>query len=539
MLNGTMQETPLLVSGVLKHAAGTHGDREIVSRLIDEPVWRYDWSGCEARAGRLANALVEFGIRPGDRVTTLAWNTHRHMEIMYAVPGMGAVLHTANPRLADEQIIYTINHAGGRILFFDQNLASLVARISPQLKTIEYYVVLQEAQETSASNALDISYEALIEGHESRYDWPEFDENSGAIICYTSGTTGNPKGVLYSHRSIVLHALAAGLSGAMNLSAFDVILPGSSLYHANGWGIPFAAAINGCKVVLPADKLDGESLHELIVGEGVTMSAGVPTVWTMYLAHLEAIGEDVGDLRRIMIGGSALPRAMAVSFKQRGVEAVHALGMTETSPLIVVATPTPKLVSDEQTDTEEVLMTRQGRSMFGIEIRIVDEDGIPLPWDGASPGSLMVRGPWVVDHYFPDVPAADADGWFDTGDIATIDAFGFLRITDRKKDVIKSGGEWVSSIDLENAAIGYPGIRVAAVIGVYHPKWEERPLMIIEPHDGVEIDLDALREFLASQVAKWWLPDDIIIAPIPLTATGKVDKKPLRETYRNHLTTKI
>jgi len=535
MLDGLMQAWPLLISGMLRHAQKAHADREIVSRLIDEPLWRYDWAGCGKRSARLANALVRMGVGPGDRITTLAWNTHRHVELMYAVPGMGAVLHTANPRLADEHILYTLQDAASRILFFDRNLLPMVERLKPELRSVEHFVMLCDETRLGKDQNDVLSYEQLLHSEEADFTWPRLEECAGAILCHTSGTTGSPKGVLYSHRSITLHALAAGLSGSMSLTAFDAIMPASSLYHANGWGLPFAAAINGCKLVLPADKLDGASLHELITAEGVTMSAGVPTVWTMYLEYLRSAGSVAGNLERIIIGGSALPEATASTFAGYGIITVHALGMTEANPLIVVSTPTPSLLAAKGDDAEHILRTRQGRAIFGVELRIVDANGGELPWDGASAGNLHIRGAWVLDRYYPDVAATDSEGWFDTGDIATIDQFGFLRITDRKKDVIKSGGEWISSIDLENHALGCPGVRSAAVIGVYHPLWEERPLMIIETEDGATVTAQTMRTFLEPYVARWWLPDDVVVAPVPLTATGKIDKKVLRQRYQHHL----
>lgn len=530
-----MQQAPLLISGVLRHAASAHGERAIVSRLIDEPLWHYDWAGCAARAGRLAGALSAMAIAPGDRVTTLAWNTHRHLELMYAVPGIGAVLHTANPRLSDDQIAYTINHGGGRVLFFDRSFLQLVDRLRPRLSSIEHFVMLCAADAPLPDLFAMESYEELLARQADGFDWPFLDENGGAILCYTSGTTGNPKGVLYSHRSIVLHALAAGLSGALNLSAFDVVMPCSSLYHATGWSLPFATAINGCKFVLPCDRFDGAALHALIEGEGVTMAGGVPTIWTAYMAELERLGVGAGSLKRVLIGGSAVPRAMAAALGARGVAVLQAWGMTETSPLGVVAASCPKVAAMGEVAADDYLMTHQGRTIFGVELKIVDEAGAELAWDGESAGSVFVRGPWVVDRYFPDLPAADADGWFDTGDIATMDEFGYMRITDRKKDVIKSGGEWISSIDLENIACGCPDVRFAAVIGVYHPKWEERPLMVIEPKPGCNLSAETVHDFIKPHVARWWLPDAIVIAPVPLTATGKIDKRQLRESYRDYL----
>ncbi len=524
MLPGLMQDAPLQISAILTHAARAHGGREIVSKLVDEPLWRYDWAGCERRSRQAAQMLGTLGIAGGDRVSSLAWNTHRHLELFYAIPGIGAVLHTANPRLSDDQIAFTINHAGSRILFYEPNLADLVERLKPLLPAIEHYVLLAAP------------YESLIAAEDGAFDWPRFDENTAAFLCYTSGTTGDPKGVLYSHRSIVLHGMAAGLSSAFGFSAFDTIMPCSSMYHATAWGLPFTAAINGCKLVLPCDRMDGASLAGLILDEGVTFSGGVPTIWTMYLAHLETSGQGVGDLKRLVIGGSAVPRAMAETFRETyDVTVLQIWGMTETNPLGVIATPTPLLLAEGDDFAQEVILTRQGRMQFGIELRIIDDEGAPLPWDGEAAGKLQVRGPWVVARYYPDLPAADTGGWFDTGDIGTIDRFGFLRLTDRAKDVIKSGGEWISSIDLENAAVGCPGVRIAAVVGVYHPKWEERPLLVIEAHEGQAVTAAAIRAHLESRVVRWWMPDDILFDTVPLTATGKIDKKTLRDRYRDHL----
>ncbi len=535
MLEGLMQKAPLLISSILKHAASAHGDQEVVSRLIDEPLWRYDYRGLATRAAQAAAMLQRLGIGAGDCVSSLAWNTHRHYELFFAVPGIGAVLHTANPRLSDEQIAYTLNHAGSSVLLFDRSFAPIVARLRPQLANIRHFIALADRDCPDAGVPAP-SYETLIAA-EQPLDWPSFDENAGAILCYTSGTTGDPKGVLYSHRSVVLHAMAAGLNGAFGLSAFDCVMPCSSLYHGTAWGLPFAAAINGCKFVLPCDKMDGRSLQELIKSEGVTFSGGVPTIWTMYLDHLERSGEDAGSLDRLVIGGSAVPRAMAEKFQGKyGVTIRQLWGMTETSPLGVISTPTPKLVARGQDATDEVIWTRQGRLQFGIELKIVDEDGLELPRDGESAGKLLVRGPWTIERYFrSEKSALDADGWFDTGDIATLDGDGFMRITDRSKDVIKSGGEWVSSIDIENVAAACPGVKIAAVVGVFHPKWEERPLLVIEPHADVEICVKRVLAHLEPNIVKWWMPDAVVIDQVPLTATGKINKKVLRERYRDHL----
>lgn len=538
MIPGLMQERPLQIASILAYAAAAHPRREVVSRLVDEPLWRYDYAGLARRAAQAAWALRRMGVAPGERVSSLAWNTHRHLELFYGVTGIGAVLHTANPRLSDEQLAYTINHAESRALFFDRNLAAQVERIAPRLTTVRRFVELSAPPAQSAALAAD-SYEALLAAEEPAIDWPVFPESAAAFLCYTSGTTGEPKGVLYSHRAVVLHAMGAGLNAAFGFTAFDVVMPCSSLYHATAWGLPFVAPLCGAKLVLPCDRMDGAALHELIDGEAVTFSGGVPTIWTMYLSHLEQTGQTPRALRRVMIGGSAVPRAMAEAFKVRhGVETLQIWGMTETCPLGVIASPTPALAELGEPEMQEVLWTRQGRLQYGVEVRLVDDAGGEVPWDGVTPGALQVRGPWVVRRYYRQtVDACDAEGWFDTGDIATVDPNGFLRLTDRAKDVIKSGGEWISSVDLENVAAGCPGVRIAAVVGAPHPKWEERPILVVETHQGASLTAQEVLAFLAERVVKWWLPDRVVFEPVPLTATGKIDKKVLRERFRSALAT--
>ncbi len=537
MIPGLMQTVPLSTTAILRHAAANHGEREIVSRTVEGDLVRYGYADLGRRCEQLAKALIDLGVRSGDRVATLAWNTHRHLELFFAIPGLGAVLHTVNPRLFEDQIRYILAHAGSTVLLFDPSFADLVDRLAPLLPDLRVFVRLTDEAYHQPGAVGALCYETLVAAQTPGFDWPVVDENAGACLCYTSGTTGDPKGVLYSHRSIVLHAMAGGLSGAFGLSAHDVVMPCSSMYHATAWGLPYMAPLNGCKLVLPADRFDPASLHQLIVAEDVTLSGGVPTIWTLYLAYLAERDLRPNRLQRLVIGGSAAPRVMAETLKQRyGVSILQLWGMTETSPLGVVSTPSPALDALSEDERDEVLWTRQGRLQFGVELKIVDETGAEAPRDGATSGALMVRGPWVLRRYYRgDQDVVDADGWFDTGDIATIDPAGFMRITDRNKDVIKSGGEWISSIDLENAAVGCPGVRIAAVVGVPHPKWEERPLLVIEIHEGRAVTRDQVFEFLRPRIAKWWTPDDVVFASVPLTATGKIDKKVLRDTYRHHL----
>lgn len=536
MIPGLMQKRQLQIIDILKFAAQAHPAVEIVSRGIDEPIFRYNYKNLLRRSSQAARALQQVGVKPGDRVATLAWNTHRHLELFYAVPGIAGVLHTVNPRLSDDHIIYIINHAESAVLVFERTFIPLVERLSPSLTSVRTFILLSDVADDTRGPARALCYEAMLAGEQDHFEWPDVEENAGAILCYTSGTTGDPKGVLYSHRAIVLHALAAGLSGAFSITAFDVIMPCASMYHATAWGLPYIAPINGAKLVLPADKMSGEALHELIVTESVTFTGGVPTIWTMYLDHLTRSGGHTHALQRVMIGGSAVPQAMARTFAERyGVKVLQIWGMTELCPMGVVATPTPALLSRGETYAQDVIWSRQGRLQFGVEIKVITENGTEVPNDGITSGALLVRGPWTVQRYFKAKDdAVDSKGWFDTGDVVTLDGEGYIRITDRRKDVIKSGGEWISSIDLENAAAGFPGVKIAAVIGVPHPKWEERPVLVIEPHGGATVVPDEIMAHLANQVAKWCLPDAIYIDTIPQTATGKVNKQELRQRYAKH-----
>lgn len=533
---GLMQDVPLLISSLIRYAADYHGTREIVSRGTDGALHRYTYRQAYARACRLARSLEGLGIEPGDRVATLASNTHRHFELFYGVSGTGAVLHTVNPRLFDDQIRYIVNHAEDRLLFLDADFLPLVERLAPDLPTIEAFVLLADRDDmavTSLENVL--SYEDLLDGQPSDYEWPSFDERLASSLCYTSGTTGEPKGVLYNHRSTVLHALGAAQMGAMALGPDDCILPIAPMYHANAWAMPYIAPMVGAKLVLPGSNMDPASLLELINGEDVTFACAVPTIWTMMLEHLDASAASLPSLKRTTIGGSAVPRSMIERFRDRyGVDVLHLWGMTELSPLGTLASPTPSL--DALSDEERAgTLCKQGRVMYGLELKIVDKTGAVAPRDGETSGDLWVRGLWAASGYYrrEDEGMLDSDSWFPTGDVATLDAQGFMKITDRTKDVIKSGGEWISSIDLENVATGHPKVSQVAVIGVHHPKWEERPLMLVVPVKGATISPEEVLAFLDGKIAKWWVPDAVhVLDELPLTATGKIKKSDLRERYR-------
>jgi len=538
MLYGLMQDVPLMISALIDYAARYHGRREIVSRSVEGPIHRYTYAEAEARAKQLANALVRLGVKPGDRVGSLAWNTWRHFEMFYGVSGHGAVLHTVNPRLFAEQIVYIINHAEDRFVFLDLSFVALVEGIADRLATVKGFVIMTDEAHMPATTLKNARcYETLLKAERPDYAWPRFDERAASSLCYTSGTTGNPKGVLYSHRSTLLHAMAACQNSAMALSAMDSVMPIAPMYHGNAWSLPYLAAMTGCKLVLPGPKMDGASIEELINAEGVTFSVAVPTVFTMLLEHLERSGRKVPSLDRVAIGGSAVPASMIEIFREAyGVTVVQIWGMTETSPLGTMATVTPEVAALSETERRAVL-AKQGRVQFGLELKIIGQDGETVPRDGTTFGDMWVRSSWAASGYFKGEGGAklDNDGFFPTGDVATLDEHGYMRITDRTKDVIKSGGEWISSIDLENAAVGHEDVKQAAVIGVHHPKWEERPLLIVVSKEGRSPSREALLDHLRPRVAKWWLPDDVVfVKELPLTATGKIQKSRLREMFADY-----
>lgn len=539
---GLMQDRPLLISSLITHAARNHGDTEIVSKLGDGRIIRTDYSEIELRSRKLAQTLKGLGVSPGDRVATLAWNTHRHLELYYGISGLGAICHTINPRLFFEQVVFICNHAEDRVVFFDLSFVELAEKLAPFCPSIKAWVALCDSYELPRGVRLPglQSYEDLIAAQDGAYEWPLFDENTASSLCYTSGTTGDPKGVLYSHRSTILHSYAAAMPDSFNLSARDVIIPASSMYHANAWGVPYAATLVGAKLVLPGSQLDGASIVDLIGAEQATVSFGVPTIWSSVSQYLEKTSARIPSLKRLVIGGAACPLALMDTFRELyGVEVSHLWGMTETSPLGTVNVLKSK--HDDLPLAERAkLRSKQGRVVYGVELEIVNDAGEPLPHDGKAFGDLLVRGWWISSGYYKLDKAVLRDGgWFHTGDVATIDADGYVGITDRSKDVIKSGGEWISSIDLENAAVGHPSVAEAAVIGVHHPKWDERPLLIIVPKNAGELSKGDILEFLRGKVAKWWLPDDVLfVDEIPHTATGKIQKMQLRAKFADHLSTR-
>lgn len=538
MRTGMMQDWPLLVWRIIDHAAVNHGRREVVSLTCEGKKNRSTWASVRDRARQVAEALRRFGVKPGDRVATLAWNTHRHVECWYGISGMGAVAHTINPRLFEEQIAYIANHAGDRLLFLDLSFVKLVEALAPRLQTIEAYVLLTDRAHMPADSAIDfICYEDWIAGERTDAPWTEVPETAPAGLCYTSGTTGNPKGVQYSHRSNVLHAMAACMTDTFGIGARTVVLPIAPMYHANAWSIPYTAAMAGAKLVMGGPHFDAPTLHRLICDEKVDLALAVPTVWLSMLQHLEKTGETLPTLTRTGIGGSAVPQSMIEAFDRlHDVRVIQLWGMTEMSPLGTIGAPVPE-VADLPYAEEMAYRVKQGRGIFGVEMKIVDDAGRELPRDGVTFGRLMVRGPWIVASYFrgDGGEVLDSEGWFDTGDVATLDPLGYMQIVDRSKDVIKSGGEWISSIDLENMAVGCPGIAEAAVIGVPHPKWDERPLLILVRKPGASVTAEDVRSYLAPRIAKWWMPDAIeFVDEIPHTATGKIQKVALRERFRDY-----
>jgi fatty-acyl-CoA synthase len=535
-MRGLMGERPLLTTAMLQHAANYHPDTEIVSRSVEGPIHRYTYAEAERGARRLAKALLRLGIKPGDRVGTLAWNTWRHFELYYGVSGIGAVCHTINPRLYEDQIVYIVNHAQDRILFVDTSFVPLIERLRPRLPEDCRIVPLGSTETPLAANG---SYDELTAAENDDFAWPEFDERSASALCYTSGTTGKPKGVLYSHRSTVLHALGSSLPGAIALSASDTVCPVVPLFHACGWGTAYTAPMNGAKLVFPGPKLDGESLYELFEAEGVTVGLGVPTVWLGFDSYLRDASRNCTTLRWVLCGGSAVPRALLQAFEARGVAIVHGWGMTEMSPLGTTAAMKAKHQSLDAA-AQTTVKLKQGRPVFGVEIKIVDDTGQRLPHNGEAVGELLVRGPWIASGYYEDEEATSAavepDGWFHTGDVASIDPDGYVQLTDRHKDVIKSGGEWISSIDLENAAMADDAVAEAAAIAIPHPKWAERPLLIVVPRTGCRPEPKRLIALLARQFPKWMLPDDVVVLDeLPHTATGKVMKSKLREMFADYV----
>jgi 3-(methylthio)propionyl---CoA ligase len=540
---GLMQNQPLLISSLIDFAERHHGDVEIVSRRVEGDIHRYSWRDVATRSRQVANALDGMNLLFSDRVATLAWNGYRHLEIYFGVSGSGRVLHTINPRLHPDQIAWIANHAEDQVLCFDMTFLPLVQAVHAHCPNIRQYVALCERGKLPADSGIPnlVSYEAWIGAQPTTYQWPSFDENSASSMCYTSGTTGNPKAALYSHRSTILHAYAAALPDVMCLSARDSVLPVVPMFHVNAWGIPYSAALVGAKLVFPGPALDGKSVYELIEAEKVNYAAGVPTVWQMLLGHMKPNKLRFSTLKRTVIGGSACPPAMIDAFREDyGVEVLHAWGMTEMSPLGTLCTLKNKHLS-LPADEQMKIRLKQGRAIFGVDMKIVGEGGKELPWDGKTPGDLYVKGPWIVREYFkeeggnPLVPDEHGVGWFPTGDVATIDPDGYMQITDRSKDVIKSGGEWISTIDIENIAVAHPAVAMAACIGMKHPKWDERPIVAVVKKPGAEVTKEELLAFYEGKTAKWQVPDDIVfVDSIPLGATGKMLKTRLREMLKDY-----
>lgn len=538
-MRGLMMDMPLLITNIMRHARTHHPEAEIISVTADTPLHRYTYRDAFERVAQLAHALTDLGMALGDRIATMAWNDYRHFEVYYASSCAGGICHTVNPRLFAEQLVYIVNHAEDNWFFLDPVFVPLLESIADQLTTVKGFVVMTSASHMPETRLGNVHcYETLLEGKPTAFDWPELDENTASSLCYTSGTTGNPKGVLYSHRSNVLHTMGSLSGDSLGITSRDTVLPVVPMFHANAWGQPYSAPAVGANLVFPGPKMgDGEALQQLIEAEGVTVALGVPTVWLSLLNYLKDSGKRVDSLRSTVIGGSACPPVIIKEFKELyGVDVLHAWGMTEMSPIGTMGTFKRGQLSLTGQDWLD-LKSKQGRAVFGVELKIVDDDNNELPWDGETFGSLKVRGPWIASGYFKGEGAEsfDEDGWFDTGDVATMDPDGFMQITDRAKDVIKSGGEWISSIDLENVGVGHPAVAEAAVIAKYHPKWDERPLLVVVPQEGEQLDTEEMLRWFEGKVAKWWIPDDVVVVEeLPHTASGKINKRTLREQLADY-----
>ena len=536
---GLMSERPLLISSLLEHAARYHGNTEIISSDSDSNITRSNYKKVNTRAKKIAQALLKLGAQKSDTIATMAWSNVRHYELYFGVSGIGSICHTINPRLFPDQLIFIINDAKDKFLFIDIDFIPLIESLISKISIIKKIIVLCDKDQMPKSSIIKnlICYEELLDKENGKFEWPTFDERTASSLCYTSGTTGNPKGVLYGHRSTVIHAFAAAAPDAMNLSAKDVIMPIAPMFHANAWAIPYVTTMVGAKLVLPGRNLDGKSVQGLIESECVTFTAAVPTIWLMLFEYLEQSGKKLETLKSCVVGGSACPRFMMEKFYEKyGVEVLHCWGMTETSPIGTINRPLPKHKGQNFAQRLDIAV-KQGRPVYGVEIKIADENGITLPNNGKDCGNLWIRGPWICSGYL-NIEGSDTHGeddWFLTGDVATIDSDGFMQITDRTKDVIKSGGEWISSIEIENFAVGHPSVKEAGVIGIFHPKWDERPLLILVKNENTEVTKEEILEFLKDKIASWWMPDDVVfVDSLPHTATGKIQKLVLREQFKDY-----
>ncbi|MBL4795269.1 MAG: long-chain-fatty-acid--CoA ligase [Pseudomonadales bacterium] len=535
---GNMMSNGLILSDILEYAAVYHKNTEIVTLRVEGDIHRYTYADAAKRTKKLANALKDLGVQQGDRIGTLAWNTYRHYEAYYAISGLGAITHTINPRLFPEQIIYIVNHAQDQYIFVDKTFVPLLEAVQDKLTSVKGYILMidkDQLPETKLKNA--IYYEDLIDKQSDELQWPLLADDSATALCYTSGTTGNPKGVLYSHRSTILHAYASAQSEALNINSRSTILPVVPMFHVCAWGVPYSATLAGAKIIFPGAGMDGESLTKLIQTEKPDLLLGVPTIWLGLLTHLDKVNEKMDSVESVVIGGAAAPISMIQAFQEKhDAFVIHAWGMTEMSPLGTACTKT-RAMDEMPLEDRYKKQLKQGRPVFGVQLKIVDDENKELPHDGAAFGRLLVKGPWIVDRYYlAEETALEDDGWFDTGDVATLDPDGYMQIVDRKKDVIKSGGEWISSIDLENVAVGHPDVQEACVIGVAHEKWDERPILLVIPKEGKTIDGDSILNFMTDKIAKWWMPDVVIsVTELPHTATGKLLKRKLREEYKNYL----